>query len=123
MGDRLRAQSDSSTAGLAELFQNVDWISDRLGDEATGYNILSVRVCNAPLGTSKSKPQTVRTASSFIISRNELNFAKEVGDAFYLYRVFRFRQSPLLYMMRGDISKQVHLDPIDYRASFRQLVS
>ena len=27
-------------AGLAELFQNVDWISDRLGD-GTGYDILS----------------------------------------------------------------------------------
>ena len=38
------------------------------------------------------------------------------------HRVFQFRESPALYMLRGDVSKQLYLEPIDYRASFRLLV-
>ena len=52
---------------------------------------------------------------------NELEFSQESGDAFHLYRVFQFRTRPLLYMLRGDVSKQLHLEPIDYRASFRKI--
>jgi hypothetical protein len=35
--------------------------------------------------------------------------------------VFQFRQAPSLYMLRGDVSKQIHLEPLDYRASFKQI--
>ena len=106
-------------AGLPELYQRVDWISDRLGDGA-GYDILSfesaeqrryieVKTTNGPHG------------SSFIISRNEIEFSKEAGDEFHLYRVFQFRQAPTLYTLRGDIAQHVHLEALDYRASFRRL--
>lgn len=108
-------------AEQAELFQRVDWISDRLGDGA-GYDILSY---DAP---SKPRYIEVKTtngahASSFIISRNELDFSREVGDAFFLYRLFQFRRAPLLYMLRGNVAKQLHLEPIDFRASFRRIES
>ncbi|SOZ20841.1 hypothetical protein CBM2608_A10104 [Cupriavidus taiwanensis] len=59
-------------------------------------------------------------ASSFIIRRNELDFSQELGEAFFL---FQFRPSPTVYMLRGYLSKQLHLEPIDYRASFRRLVA
>jgi hypothetical protein len=62
-------------------------------------------------------------ASAFVISRNELEFSREVGDAFFLYRLFQFRQEPSLYMLQGDVSRQLHLEPIDYRASFRRLLT
>jgi hypothetical protein len=61
--------------------------------------------------------------SAFIISRNEVDFSKEAGDAFYLYRLFRFRDTPALYMLRGDVSTKLHLEPLDYRASFRRVTS
>ena len=108
-------------ADLAELFQRVDWISDRLGDGA-GYDILSYE--------SPSQPRYIEVkttngahGSSFIISRNELDFSREAGEAFFLYRLFQFRQSPAIYLLQGDVSKQLHLEPIDFRASFRQFVS
>lgn len=108
-------------ARLAELFGRLEWVSDRLGDGA-GYDILSY---DAPTQPRYIEVKTTNGshASSFIISRNELEFSKEVGEAFYLYRVFQFRQSPALYMLRGDVSQQLHLEPIDYRASFRRMVS
>lgn len=107
-------------AGMADVFSQVDWVSDRLGDGA-GYDILSYETATQPRYIEVKTTNGTR-ASSFIISRNELDFSKEAGDAFFLYRVFQFRQSPTLYMLRGDVSKQLHLEPMDYRASFQRLV-
>ena len=107
-------------AGLPDLLQRLDWVSERLGDGA-GYDILSY---DSPAQPRYIEVKTTNGAhaSSFVISRNELDFSLETGDAFFLYRIFQFRQSPSLYMLRGDVSKQLHLDPIDYRASFRRMV-
>lgn len=108
-------------AGYPELFQQLDWVSDRLGD-GIGYDILSHE------RPGEHRFIEVKTtngghASSFIISRNELDFAAEAGDAFHLYRVFQFRQEPKLYILNGRLADRLHLEPIDYRASFRRLVA
>lgn len=108
-------------AGQAELFQKVDWVSDRLGDGA-GYDILSYDKSDQPRYIEVKTTNGAHT-SAFIISRNELEFSRESGDAFHLYRVFQFRAAPMLYMLRGDVSKQLHLEPIDYRASFRRIAA
>jgi len=108
-------------AGRAELFQRVDWVSDRLGDGA-GYDILSFDATDQPRYI-EVKTTNGAHSSAFIMTRNELEFSQESGDAFYLYRVFQFRTTPLLYMLRGDVSKQLHLEPIDYRASFRRIAA
>lgn len=107
-------------AGYPELFQQLDWVSDRLGD-GSGYDILS----HERPGMHRFievKTTNGGYASSFIISRNELDFAAEAGDAFYLYRVFQFREEPRLYILNGPLADQLHLEPIDFRASFRRLV-
>lgn len=107
-------------AGFADLFARVDWISDRLGDGA-GYDILSFESPVAPRYI-EVKTTNGAYASSFIISRNELDFSREVDDAFFLYRIFQFRSAPSMYVLRGDISKQLHLEPLDYRASFSRML-
>jgi hypothetical protein len=106
-------------AGLAALFQRLDWVSDRLGDGA-GYDILSYDAPDRPRYI-EVKTTNGPHAASFVISRNELDFAREAGNAFFLYRIFQFRVAPALYMLQGDLSRQLHLEPIDYRASFRKL--
>ncbi|UCU96330.1 DUF3883 domain-containing protein [Hydrogenophaga taeniospiralis] len=108
-------------AGYPELFQQLDWVSDRLGD-GIGYDILSHE------RPGQHRFIEVKTtngghASSFIISRNELDFAAEAEDAFHLYRVFQFREKPRLYILKGQLADRLHLEPIDYRASFRRLVA
>jgi hypothetical protein len=108
-------------AGIPELFQRLDWISDRLGDGA-GYDILSYDTADRERYIEVKTTNGTYT-SSFVISRNELEFAQEAGDAFFLYRLFQFRQEPTLYMLQGDVSKQLYLEPIDYRASFRRLTT
>jgi hypothetical protein len=113
-------QSRLSDAGMPELFQKVDWVSDRLGDGA-GYDILSYEKIGQPRYI-EVKTTNGPHATAFVISRNELEFSQERADAFYLYRVFQFRKVPMLYILRGDLSKQLILEPIDYRASFRRFV-
>jgi hypothetical protein len=107
--------------GLAPLFDRLDWVSDRLGDGA-GFDILSFDLADKPRYI-EVKTTNGSYASSFIISRNELDFSREAGDAFFLYRVFQFRESPGLYMLRGDVSSKVHLEAMDFRASFRKISS
>lgn len=114
-------QNRLADAGLPELFQRVDWVADRLGDGA-GYDILSYDDADLPRYIEVKTTNGPHT-SAFIISRNELEFAQETGDAFHLYRLFQFRSAPKLYMLRGDVSKQLHLEPIDYRASFRKIAT
>lgn len=106
-------------AGLAEVFNRLDWVSDRLGDGA-GYDILSYDAPGQPRYIEVKTTNGTHT-SPFIISRNELDFSQEVGDAFFLYRLFQFRESPALYVLHGDVSRQLNLEPIDYRASFKRL--
>lgn len=106
-------------AGLPELFTKLDWISDRLGDGA-GYDIQSFSDHDEPRFI-EVKTTNGGHESSFVISRNELDFSNEVDDAFYLYRVFGFRSEPALYILRGKVQQHLHLEAIDYRASFREL--
>ncbi|CAN7562862.1 DUF3883 domain-containing protein [Variovorax sp. LjRoot178] len=113
-------QQRLTEAGYPELFQQLDWVSDRLGD-GVGYDILSHE------RPGEHRFIEVKTtngghASSFIISRNELECAAEKEDAFHLYRVFQFREEPKVYILKGKLAEQLHLEPIDYRASFRRLV-
>lgn len=106
--------------GMGELFSRVDWVADRLGDGA-GYDILSFDSASEPRYI-EVKTTNGAHASSFIISRNELDFSREVEEAFCLYRLFQFRESPTMYVLRGDISRQLHLEPLDYRASFKKML-
>ncbi|WP_119157857.1 DUF3883 domain-containing protein [Caldimonas tepidiphila] len=108
-------------AGQAELFAKLEWVSDKLGD-GSGFDILSYDAPSQPRYI-EVKTTNGSHASAFIISRNEVDFSKEAGDAFFLYRLFRFRDSPALYMLRGDVSSHLYLEPVDYRASFRRMTS
>ncbi|WP_285361443.1 DUF3883 domain-containing protein [Pseudomonas sp. fls2-241-TYG-175] len=106
---------------LPELFQHVDWVSDRLGDGA-GFDILSFDQEDLKRYI-EVKTTNGNVETSFVISHNELEFSKEMVDRFYLYRLFQFRQDPKLFILNGDISKYLYLKPLDYRASFREQFS
>jgi Domain of unknown function (DUF3883) len=94
---------------LGQLYAQVEWVSDRQGDGA-GFDILSFTAPSDPRYI-EVKTTNGNYRSSFIISRNELDFSQEVGNSFYLY------------ILSGDISQQLHLEALDYRASFRRLAS
>lgn len=106
--------------GSPELFQCLDWVAETQGDGA-GFDILSFDD-ETHHRFIEVKTTNGNLASSFLVSHNELEFSKEVGEQFYLYRVFQFREGPRLFTLNGDISQHVHLKPTDFRASFRGVV-
>lgn len=106
--------------GRPELFQRLDWVADKQGDGA-GFDILSFED-EARHRFIEVKTTNGNLASSFLVSHNELEFSKEVGEQFYLYRVFQFREGPRLFTLNGDLTRHVHLKPTDFRASFRGFV-
>ncbi|WP_409999924.1 DUF3883 domain-containing protein, partial [Escherichia coli] len=75
--------------GHPELFQRLDWVSDTQGDGA-GFDILSFEE-DAHERFIEVKTTNGGVGSSFLVSHNELEFSKEAGDQFHLYRVFQFR--------------------------------
>lgn len=104
--------------GHPELFQQLDWVSETRGDGA-GYDILSFE--NEVLHRYiEVKATNGGIATSFIVSHNELEFSRETDDQFYLYRVFQLSSDPRLFILRGDLSNQLYLTPLDFRASFRE---
>jgi hypothetical protein len=104
--------------GHPGLFQQLDWVSESRGDGA-GYDILSFE--NEVLHRYiEVKATNGGIATSFIVSHNELEFSRETDDQFYLYRVFQFSSDPRLFILRGDLSNQLYLTPLDFRASFRE---
>ncbi|MCY1351450.1 hypothetical protein D9M69_377150 [compost metagenome] len=104
--------------GYPELFQRLEWISESRGDGA-GYDILSFE--NEVLHRYiEVKATNSGVATPFIVSHNELEFSREANDQFYLYRVFQLGSDPRLFILRGDLSSQLYLTPLDFRASFRE---
>ncbi len=103
--------------GRPDLVEKIDWISSRLGDGA-GYDILSYEE------TDVARFIEVKTTNGgaitpFIVTRNELEFSEETGDAFCLYRVFEFSNSPKLFILRGTLTSNLVLEALDYRARLK----
>lgn len=103
--------------GHPELFQRLDWVSDTQGDGA-GFDILSFEE-DAHERFIEVKTTNGGVGSSFLVSHNELEFSKEAGDQFHLYRVFQFRDGPRLFTLPGDLSQHVHLKPTGTVANSR----
>jgi hypothetical protein len=105
--------------GRPDLVPRIDWVSDRVGD-GTGYDILSFEASEVArfieVKTTNGGPLT-----PFIVTRNELEFSAETEDSFCLYRIFDFGASPGLFILRGPLSSNVALEPIDYRARLKSL--
>lgn len=112
-------QARLNEVGRPDLFTRVDWVSDRLGD-GTGFDIQSYEESDVPRYI-EVKTTNAGHASAFVVSRNELEFSREAGEQFFLYRLFEFSRSPRLYMLRGDVSQHVALEALDYRAAFRRV--
>lgn len=107
--------------GEPDLLQKIEWTSELRGDGA-GYDILSCESFSVPRYI-EVKTTNGGLSSPFVISRNELEFSRDFGEQYYLYRVFQFRKSPMLYMLHGPVSSHVHLEVMDYRASFRKFIT
>ena len=102
--------------GKDYLARNVEQVSKTVGDHA-GFDIRSYEV------SGRDRFIEVKTTrygklTPFYISTGEVRFSEANANAYHLYRLFEFRQTPRLFQLRGDVGRHVQLQAVNYRAHF-----
>lgn len=102
-------------AGRSDLADKVRWVSVEDGDGA-GFDILSFDPggCEKPIEVKTTKGGI---HTPFFLTRRELEVSKEL-DAWRLYRVHQFSQTPRIFMLAPPLDAILHLRAETWRASF-----
>ncbi len=100
--------------GKDHLARNVEQVSKTVGDHA-GFDIHSYEV-NGRDRFIEVKTTRYGKLTPFYISEGEVRFSDANAQAYHLYRLFEFRQSPKLFQLPGDVRRQVQLQAVNYRA-------
>ncbi len=101
-------------AGRENLASKIIHVSQTRGD-SSGFDILSFDQSGAErfieVKTTKYGAHT-----PFFVSRNELEVSKAKSKCYWLYRVYEFRNRPLVFTLRGAFSTTCSLCPSTYVA-------
>lgn len=104
-------------SGNEPLAAKIEHIS-RLRGDAEGFDILSFENTGAErlieVKTTKYGQET-----PFFVSKNELAVSEAKLDRYHLYRLFRFKAAPQLFILDGAISRTCVLAAATYVASVR----
>lgn len=103
-----------TSAGKPELAERVVWLSELQGD-GPGYDIESFDWDGSRIFI-EVKTTNCGSDSPFLVTRNEINASREIQGAYRLYRVFDMGRKPGLYVLRGDLSAVLQLEPTVYEA-------
>jgi hypothetical protein len=103
--------------GLLRLASRVEHVSATRGD-GLGFD---VRSFEADGGDRLIEVKTTAYGSNtpFFVSANERRFSEEHRAEFALYRVYRFREAPKLFMLPGALDSHCKLEPSEFRAYLR----
>jgi uncharacterized protein DUF3883 len=81
-----------------------------------GYDILSFETGGRER-LIEVKTTSFGAMTPFFASKREVAVSEEQSSQFSLYRVFKFRQLPKVFVLSGSLTKSCILDPVQYRAS------
>ncbi len=101
--------------GKERLAASIEHVSHTRGN-AEGYDVLSFE------GSGAERCIEVKTTkygreTPFFVSSNELAVSQLRKQQYHLYRVFAFRETPLLFTLSGVLSSTCLLDPSTYIAT------
>lgn len=104
-------------SGRERLAERIEHTSRVRGD-AEGFDILSFEE------TGEERFIEVKTTkygqeTPFFVSRHELSVSEARLDRYHLYRLFRFKVSPRLFILGGALSRSCTLAATTYMASVR----
>lgn len=100
--------------GKESLADRIEQISATVGPSA-GFDILSFE----PDGTDRfieAKTTKYGKNTPFFVTPNELTFSREKSAQYFLYRIFKFRDAPRLFALRGHLKENCMLEPSVYMA-------
>ena len=80
-----------------------------------GYDIRSFDEDGEPIFIEVKTTRRGHSAP-FLVTRNEVEKSKELGQAYRLYRVFDFGRKSLIYVLHGSLFDVCSLEPQVYSA-------
>lgn len=102
-------------AGHRHLAERIEHVAQTQGD-GLGYDILSFE----PDGRERLievKTTSFGAMTPFFASKREVNLSQDQAESFNLYRVFKFRASPQVFVLPGSLRDSCILDAVEFRAS------
>ena len=102
-------------AGQRDLAERIEHVSQTRGD-GLGYDILSFDL-DGRERLIEVKTTSFGAMTPFFASKREVSVSEERAQHFNLYRVFKFRESPKVFVLQGALHENCVLDPVQYRAS------
>ncbi len=101
-------------AGRHHLANRIEHVSRTQGD-GLGYDIVSFEL-DGMERLIEVKTTSFGAMMPFFASRREVTVSSQRAEQFRLYRVFKFREAPKLFVLPGALELNCILDPVQYRA-------
>jgi len=101
--------------GRDKLAADVEQVSVTRGDYE-GFDVLSFEIS----GTERLievKTTTFGRMTPFFVSRNQVEVSDREKERYHVYRLFRFRDDPRFFSLRGSIRSNFELSPSQFRAA------
>jgi hypothetical protein len=102
-------------AGHRDLAERIEHVSLTQGD-GLGYDISSFET-DGRERLIEVKTTSFGAMTPFYASAREVDVSEERARHFSVYRVFKFRELPRLFILAGSLRASCVLDPIQYRAT------
>jgi len=101
-------------AGKDSLADRIEQISVTVGPSA-GFDIKSYEE-NGTDRYIEAKTTKYGKNTPFFITPNELRFSRDNASRYYLYRLFKFRDTPRLFALNGHMEDRCILEPSEFIA-------
>jgi len=101
-------------AGKESLADRIEQVSVTVGPSA-GFDIRSFET-NGTDRLIEAKTTKYGKSTPFFITPNELKFSRNNSSRYFLYRLFRFRQSPQLFTLKGNIEDRCIIEASEFKA-------
>lgn len=101
-------------AGKEPLAERVEQVSATVGPSA-GFDIKSFEE-NGTDRFIEAKTTKYGKNTPFFVTPNELRFSRDNSSRYYLYRLFRFRESPRLFALHGHVKDRCIVEPSEFVA-------
>lgn len=101
-------------AGEDSLADRIEQISVTVGPSA-GFDIKSFEE-NGTDRFIEAKTTKYGKNTPFFVTPNELRFSRDNASRFYLYRLFKFRNTPRLFALNGSMEDRCILEPSEFIA-------
>ncbi len=101
-------------AGKESLAEHIEQVSATVGPSA-GFDIKSFEE-NGTDRFIEAKTTKYGKNSPFFVTPNELRLSRDNASSYYLYRLFKFRESPRLFALHGRVEDKCILEPSEFIA-------